>query len=351
MNSPLKRIVIGAIFFAVTLIMAVMGYVMAGWSLIDSVYMVTITIFGVGYGEVRPITTPALRIFTMLVIIAGTSSAIYIVGAFLQLVTEGEIQKAIGARRMVQEIESLRQHVIICGYGRIGRILARRMAEAGQRFVIIDNDHDRASRAEAEGYLVQLGSATDEEVLELAGIERAKALATVLPDDAANVFITLTARGLNPQLMILARGEYPSTEKKLKQAGADQVVSPAVIGALRMAHMITHPAALDFIEQGDGRVQLNEMLSQIDVQIDELVVPHRSDLVGTSIGTVEVRGQSAFIIVALRRADGSTIMSPDRSLFLHEGDTLVVMGHRGDIPQFAKLHSLKRQMRYRGAKV
>jgi voltage-gated potassium channel len=349
MNSSLKRILTGVIFFVITLVAAVIGYMLAGWSLLDAIYMVVITVFGVGYGEVKPITTPLLRIFTMLVIIAGTSSAVYAVSGFLQLITEGEIKKAIGARRMIREIETLKQHVIICGYGRMGQILARRLAEAQQPFVIIDNDSDRAAKAEALGYLVQFGSATDEAILELAGITRAKTLATVLPDDAANVFITLTARSLHPDLIILARGEYPSTERKLKQAGADQVVSPAAIGALRMAHLITHPAALNFLEQGDGLPNLNELLARIDVQIDELAIPPRSDLVGASIGTVEVRGQGAFIIVALRRLDGTTIIHPGRELFLHEGDTLVVMGHRGDIPQFARLHALKRQMRYRGA--
>lgn len=251
---------------------------------------------------------------------------------------------------MVREIETLKNHVIICGYGRIGQILTRKMVEAKQPFVVIDNDSDRVTRAEAMGYLVRFGSATDETILESAGILRAKVLATVLSDDAANVFITLTARSLNPDLVILARGEYPSTEKKLKQAGADQVVTPAAIGALRMAHMITHPAALDFMEQAEGRANLNELLAQIDVQIDELAIPPRSDLVGASIGTAEVRGSGTFIIVALRRANGAMIMNPDRDIFLHEGDTLIVMGHRGDIPRFAQTHALKRQMRYRGAK-
>jgi voltage-gated potassium channel len=349
MNTALQRILTGTVFFVGTLILAVVGYMIAGWSLLDAIYMVVITIFGVGYGEVQPVNTPALRVFTILVIVAGTSSAVYVVGAFVQMITEGEIRKALGARRMVREIETLTDHVIICGYGRIGQILTRKMMEAKQPFVVIDNDSDRATRAEAMGYLVQFGSATDETILESAGILRAKVLATVLSDDAANVFITLTARSLNPNLVILARGEYPSTEKKLKQAGADQVVTPAAIGALRMAHMITHPAALDFMEQAEGRASLNELLAQIDVQIDELAIPPRSDLVGASIGTVEVRGSGSFIIVALRRANGTVIMNPGRDIFLHEGDTLIVMGHKGDIPRFAQTYALKRQMRYRGA--
>lgn len=350
MKSPQKNILIGAVFLMFTLVVVILGYMLAGWSFLDSIYMVVITVFGVGYGEVKPIDSPALRLLTIFLIVAGTSSAVYIVGGFLQMITEGEIKKALGARRMTREIETLSQHVIICGYGRIGQILARKMAEARQQFVVIDNNRDRLDQAEALGYLVRLGSATDELVLEAAGIYRAKVLATVLPDDAANVFITLTARSLNPKLVIVARGEYPSTERKLLQAGADQVVSPAAIGGLRMAHMITHPAALDFLEQEEGRMNLNELLARIDIQVEELAIPPGSELVGTSVGTVEVQGQGSFLIVALRRADGGILIHPDQQVFLHEGDTLIVMGHKGDIPQFAKSHALKRQMRYRGAK-
>jgi voltage-gated potassium channel len=193
MQSSLKRILIGASFFGLTLICAVIGYIMAGWNLLDAIYMVVITVFGVGYGEVLPVNTPHLKIFTMLVIIAGTSSAVYIVGSFIQMITEGEINRALGARRMTREIETLSQHVIICGFGRMGQILARRLADDRHPFVVIDNNHDRTTQAESMGYLVRLGSATDEDILQAAGITRARCLATVLPDDAINIFITLTA--------------------------------------------------------------------------------------------------------------------------------------------------------------
>lgn len=351
MQGSLKRIITGTIFFAVTIVGAIVGYVIAGWSLLDAIYMVIITIFGVGYGEVRPITSPELRIFTILVIIAGTSSAVYIVGGFVQLITEGEIKKALGARRMMRDIETLNQHVIICGFGRIGQILARKMAESKIPFIVIDSNEDRVEKAEAMGYLVQLGNATDELMLQTVGIDRARFLATVLPDDAANVFITLTARELNSNLIILARGEVPSTEKKLRLAGADQVVLPASISAQRMAHMITHPATLDFLNQDDGRSSLNELLSQVDVQVDELAITADSPMAGATIGDIEVRGRGTFIIVALRKADGSTLNHPAQNLLLEPGDAVIVMGHQGDIPKFVRSHVVKRQLRYRGASV
>lgn len=339
MQGPFQRIFTGTIFLVITIIVAVVGYSLSGWSLLDALYMVVITIFGVGYGEVKPLDSPALKIFTIFTIIAGTTSAVYIVGGFVQMVMEGEINRALDARRMTHKLEILEEHVIICGFGRIGQILAREMAEAKQPFVIIDNNVDRVTEAKALGYLVECGNATDEVILQRAGIERAKVLATVLPDDAINVFITLTARGLNSNLAILARGESPSTEKKLRQAGADHVVLPAAIGALHLAHLITQPATLDFLEhQNSDSHQLNELLARLDLQIDDLAVPSNSPLVGQTIGDIS---QGAFIVVALRRADGTIITHPNQTMVLSEGDTVIVMGHcHNIIPQFAKAKAL-----------
>ena len=350
MQKSFQRIITGTIFFVTTLVVAVVGYTMFGWTLLDSVYMVVITIFGVGYGEVEPLETPAEKIFTILVIIAGTSSAVYIVGGFVQMLAEGEINRALDARRKSQGIESLEKHTIICGFGRIGQILARQLQEVRQNFVVVDHDGDRVASAEALGYLAQHGSATDEDILEFVGIKKAKVLATVLPDDAVNVFITLTARGMNPNLMILARGELPTTEKKLRLAGADHVVLPAAISAQRITHLISRPAALAFLEQKDERQHLSELLAQVNVQIDELVIAPNSDLVGRTIKQIEVRGKGAFIVIALRRHQ-ATEAHPDQNTILNGGDTVIVMGHQGDIPQFAKTHALKRQMRYRGAQM
>ncbi|PPS43306.1 TrkA family potassium uptake protein [Chroococcidiopsis sp. TS-821] len=350
MKSSFRNIILGAIAFVSTIIVAVMGYILAGWSLLDAIYMSAITIFGVGYGEVRPITSPALRVFTILVIVAGYTSVVFIVSGIVQMVTEGEINKALHSRRREREMEKLQQHVIICGFGRIGEILARRLVRVNQPFVVIDSNGDRVAKAEAKGYFVKQGNAADETILHAVGIQRAKALATVLPDDAINVFITLTARELNPNLQIIARGELPSTEKKLRLAGADQVVLPAAIGAERMAHMITHPAAMDFLEQDDGRNTLNELLAEIDVQVDELAIPADSPLANQTVSDIEIRGKGAFIVVALRKNDGTMIIHPKHEMLLEVGDTVIVMGHRGDIPQFAKNYVLRRDIRYRGSR-
>ncbi|WAL60978.1 potassium channel family protein [Thermocoleostomius sinensis] len=350
MQSPLQRILVGTVFFISTLLIAITGYTLLQCPLITSVYMVIITVFGVGYGEICPVQSPAQRIFTIFVIVAGYGSAAYTVGGFIQMIAEGEIKQVLEQRRKTRDIANLQEHTIVCGYGRIGQVLAHKLAAANQPFVIIDQDPERLTDAEELGYRVCQGNASDEQVLQTAGIERAKTLATVLPDDALNVFITLTARGLNPQLTIVARGELPSTEKKLLLAGANHVVSPASISGMRMANLITHPNTIQFLDQNEDRARLNELLAQMDVQVDELRIPADSPLVGGTIADLEVRGKGTFIVVALRKINGEFLTHPGHEVRLDAGDTVIVLGHRGDIPNFKRLYNVKRKLRYRGAR-
>ncbi len=350
--SPgLRNLLTALILFSGVLACGVFGYwVLAGWPFLDALYMVIITIFGVGFGEVRPVNSPALRLFTILIIILGSAAVVGTIGALVQFVTEGEIKQVLELQRMHQKITQLQDHVIICGYGRMGQILAQRVYEAGLDFIVLDINEERIREATEHGYLTYLGNAEDEETLLWAGVERARALATVLPDDALNVFITLTARGLNAGLTILARGEFPATERKLRLAGADHVVLPATIGAMRLAYLITHPATIDLLDRNDGSSTINEILNQISLRMDELLVPEHSPLIGRTVGDVEVRGERTFIVVALRRADGQLVDNPERNLLVQAGDTLIVVGHRTDMPSLAQKFRLRRQMQYRGAR-
>ncbi|MEM9485439.1 MAG: NAD-binding protein [Cyanobacteria bacterium P01_F01_bin.116] len=351
MEKSLQRIFIGVGFFITTVMVAVIGYVAAGWALMDAIYMVVITIFGVGYGEVKPLESNSLKVFTILVIIAGVLSVTYIISGVVQSVTAGEIRQALSLKRMSETIANLKDHVIICGYGRIGQLLCQQLKQDGLPFIVVDADPQRVSLGQDNGYLMHLGNATDEASLEAVGIHRARALATVLPDDAANVFITLTARELNNKITILARGELPSTEKKLRLAGADHVVLPATISAGRMANLLINPAAEDFLAQGDGRNALNQLLDEIDIQLRELPIEPQSSLVGATIRDIETQGHGTFIIVALRRQSGEILIHPSQNTYLSSGDALIIMGHQGDLPSLIKRQLVKPELRYRGARV
>lgn len=325
-RTPLERIRDGAILLTVVLSAATVGYRLAGWSWLDSIYMVVITVATVGYGEIGPMT-PGLRILTMAVIVFGMTAGAYTIGGIVQMITEGEIDRALGERRLGREVAKLHGHVIICGFGRMGRILADELHRLKTPFVVIERDQPRIREANDLQYLALIGDATQEGVLEMARVQEAKTLVTALPDDDANVFITLTGRNLNRNLQIIARGEQPSTQKKLIQAGADRVVLPATIGAMRIANMLTRPSAVEFLELVAGK-------STLDVEIDEMVIPDGSLLAGQTVSQAEARRKHGLLCVAIRRGAGQMIFNPDDDFKFETGDTIIVMGKPDDIGRF-----------------
>lgn len=333
--AALKRGLFGTLrgsllYLAGVFLLSITGYMLYGWSFIDSLYMVVITMFSVGYGEVHPLTTTGQRVFTIFVIIGGTSAVVYVIGEIVRFVTEGEIMKAFGELKKSRQVEGISGHTILCGYGRIGQILARELADAGVPFVVIDLDDTRLALAEASGYLFVKGSATEEETLLRAGVERAEVLATVLPQDTLNVFITLSARNLNRRLRIIARGEQPSTEKKLIQAGADEVVLPAAICGTRIAHSITRPATMDFI--GDKSGVIGHDLKRLGVEIDELRLHKHTHLVGKTIAELQTMSEGHLLVLALLRADGTVLRSGFLEEKLQEGDAVIIIGRVHALP-------------------
>jgi voltage-gated potassium channel len=300
---PLKRLRIGLGILATIFVVAVLGYRLAGWDLLDAIYMVVTTLSMVGYSDDFGPMTPTLRVFTILLIMFGVSTALFILGGFFQMMAEGEINRALGLRRVTREIERLSEHVVVCGFGRMGEILAGELARRKRSLVVIDNDPERITEAIALGYLALTDNATEEEALLHAGVKRAKAVVITLPSDAENVFITLTARNLNPDLQIFARAELPTTEKKLLQAGADRVVLPAATGAMRMALMLTRPSAVELVELVVGR-QIAE------VEIDELTISFDSPLVGRTVRDSEPRRRHGLLIVAVRHTGGVLAYGP-----------------------------------------
>lgn len=324
----LRKIYTGIAILMLVIVGSTLGYQSAGWGFVDSLYMVVITVFGVGFGEVHPLSA-GQKVFTMFVIVTGSSAVVYIVGNFIRIVTEGEIQRMFGNMKKSRTIEDITGHAIICGYGRIGQILAQELAASAYPFIVVDNDPDRIAMAEASGYLCVKGSATEEEALTAAGVQRAKVLATVLPQDTLNVFITLTARNLNRALRIIARGEQPATEKKLRQAGADEVVLPAAIGGHRIANGITRASVMHFM--GDAKGLLNHDLNYLGLEVDELTIRHDASLKGQTVAQIQEKMKTAMIVLAVRLSDGRILKGGFDEHPLDEGDSLVVIGRHGSV--------------------
>ncbi len=332
--SPLKRFRTGLAALGVIFVLSVCGYWVAGWTLLDSVYQVVLVLSTVGLEEAHDLSdSPALKIHTILVMVFGVSAVFYILGGLIQMMTEGDINRALGMLRLDQKIEQLRGHTIVCGFGRMGEILADQLARRRRPFVIVENDPARIAEAKAKGYLTVNDNATEETAMNHAGIQHATTLVTTLPSDADNVFISLTARNLSPDLKIIARGEYPTTEKKLMQAGADRVVLPAATGALRMAAMITRPSAVELIEVVTGR-QISE------VEIDELVIPANSSLAGKTVRDSEMRSKHGLLIVAIRPPGGNVEFNPSGDSGIPADGTVIVMGHQQDIDRFRRDHGV-----------
>lgn len=337
LSSPLRNVAAGISFVTAIGLIAGALYVALGWSVPDALYMVVTTIFTVGYGEVRPVNTAALRAVTMGLIVTGCTGMIFVTGALVQLITASQFAQLLGSRRMQREIDALQGHVVVCGYGRIGQMLTRELTQAGTAAVVLERDSGRAALAREHGILVLEADATEEDELLRAGLTRARALAIVLPDDAANVFITLSARSLNPGLTIIARGEAPSTERKLLQAGANRVVLPAHIGAERVAELLLYEdlaALLDGLAAGAGAMR---DLRQLGLELEVLPVAVGSVAAGITVAELQMRAAGALMVVALRPGNGGELRQPPQDYVICAGDGVAVLRRPGNLSGFEAL--------------
>lgn len=343
--TPMRRILTGLGITLLVSMTAMIGYVLHGWSWLDALYMVVITIFGVGYGEVHPLDQSSLRWLTIGLILLGYAAAVYTIGGLAQLIINGELRTLLGVRRMQREIELLDKHIVICGFGRMGRLLAHALAARGRKVLVIDCQADRVREARANGFLAIEGNATEEEVLKVAGVERASTLATVLSDDVANVFITITAHQLNSALEIFARAEQPSTTQKLRQVGARHVILPTAIGADRLANMILRPSAESMLRQIKLPEGLNDDLAAIGLRLDELEVKPNSSLVGGKISAIRIHGhRMGVLIVAVRQANGNVVINPEASTLLAAGDCVIMLAHEEDIAKLCQQFALQSEL-------
>jgi voltage-gated potassium channel len=325
-GSPLRNLTFGVVYMLVVMALGVVSYMLAGWTFGDAVYMVVITVYTVGYGETMPVDTALLRTITICIIVLGCTGMIFLTGALVQFITLSQINRIFGIKRMSTQIDRLRDHVIICGYGRIGAMLARELRGARTRFVIVEQSDVVAAEARELGYLCLHADATNEAALVAAGIRHARTLATVLSSDAANVFITLSARSLNPKLDIIARGELPSTENKLILAGANKVVLPAHIGAERIAEMILYQETAKFIHGSDRMKDFEKVLLGLGLDMDVVVAEPHSSVIGKTIEAIEQEGGGAFFIVQINRRDGEAVTGPEPSTVIRNGDGVVLVG-------------------------
>lgn len=297
----------------------------------DAFYLVMITLSTVGYGEVKPegLDTTG-RIVVMLVIAYGISFLAYTSATLVKVIVEGEVRKLMGRRKLEKQIEKLSDHYIVCGFGRVGQVVCRELEERGVAFVVVEAANEITARLEEAGHLFVHGDATDDALLTMVGVHRARGLVTALSSDAENVYITLTAKGLNPNLYIVASATDAAAERKVERAGANRVISPYTTSGLRVAQALLKPTVVEFIEKATtGR---ND-----ELQIEEHPIAEDSKLVGQSLKDIGMRESYNLIPVAVKRTGERMIFNPPLELILEAGDILVTMGELGNLQAFSKI--------------
>lgn len=307
------------------------GYMMIeGWDLLDSMYMTIITLATVGYGEVHSVSR-AGRIFTMLLIFFGVGFCLYVAGAMVQFMIEGRIRAILGRRRLDKKIGRLKNHHIVCGYGRIGRVLCKNLYGKKEfDLVVLESNKDLIPVMEDDGVLYLHGDAVNEENLIKAGIKSAKGLVAVLATDAENVFLVLTARQLNPHLHITARASRSDTKSKFLAAGADNVVSPYDIGAISMAQRILKPTITSFLDLAFAE-------QNKDIKMEEIPVSASSSLINIMLKDSGIRQKFNLIIIAIKKPDGSMLFNPSFETKIEAGDTVIAVGEDLNLQQLEKI--------------
>jgi voltage-gated potassium channel len=303
------------------LLIGTLGYhFFEGISYFDSLYLTVITVTTVGYGDLYPHTAPG-KVFTILLLLGGVFTLFYAVTAIIRAVVSGEVQDILGRQHMERSLAALRDHLIVCGYGRMGRLVCHEFSKQGMPFVVIDNNAELLEGFALEHGIALHGDATMDEVLRRAGIGRAKTLVTVAASDADNLYITMSARLLNEKLFIVARAEEAASEPKLVRAGANRVVSPYQIGGVRVAQAVLRPTVVDFIE-------LATKTEHFDLQIEETQIAADSPLTGATLKDSRLRQDLGVIIVAIKRASGQMVFNPPPETALAAGDILIAIGDR-----------------------
>jgi len=303
------------------------------WSVLDALYMTVISITTVGFGEIRPISETG-RVFTIILIFFGIGIVAYILGLTAQSMVLFQMREILGRRKLGLKKRSMKDHYILCGYGRIGKTICHELMSNNIPVLVIDTEKELRSQLEEDGIPYILDDATNDEVLLEARIERAKGVISVVSSDADNLFITMTARGLNGNLTIITRTDDEKNQKKLIRAGANRVFLPYVIGGQRMAHTIAKPAVTSFLE-------LTVHDKNIALEMGELLVQEESRLAGVNLMESGIRQQLNIIIVAIRKSEEEMIFNPSSQTRMEKGDTLIALGHKKDLEELKQILSGK----------
>lgn len=326
-----RRFLTALLLLLIIVMVAAAGYRVLGGpgvTTLDAVYMAVITFATIGYGEVvNTATHPALRIFNMVMILFGIGTMLYVFSTATAFVVEGELKDIFRRRKMLKQIRDMQGHIIVCGAGEVGHHVVRELLKTGHRFVVIDHDQERLEKIQHLGeFPVVIGDAADEEVLETAGLSRARGLATVLPEDKDNLMVTVTVRQKNPAIRIVARCAEQRMADKLTLAGANAAVAPNTIGGMRLASELIRPHVVGFLD-----LMLKETSKTL--RVEEISVGEASSWNGKTIHETEIHRRFELLALALRKRSGEMKYNPHGHTALGAGDVLVVMG---DIDQIWK---------------
>jgi voltage-gated potassium channel len=318
-----------AMLFLILLIGTVGYHYLEGFTIFQALYLTVVTISTVGYGDLYARSTGGI-VFTIFLISAGVGTMFYTASLVAETIVEGRLRAIMGKGKLKRIIKRMKNHYIICGCGRIGFLICRELAAEKVPFVVIEKNPEVIQKIEDEGFLCYHGDSTNDKSLLEAGIKQAKGIVCVLPTDAENLYVILTAKELNPGVFVLSRSEEEQSEHRLLRAGADRVMSPYNLGGMRMAMAILRPAMLDFIEITTSRQSL-------DLRMAEVAVSEGSAVTGKTLEESEIRQNYGLIIVAVKKDSGKMVFNPVASYSIESGDKLIALGEDDNVMRFAKV--------------
>jgi len=329
-RTPEERFAFAIAGVAFVLSGGVIGYaLLEGYTFLEALYMTIITVATVGFAEVRPLS-PVGRLFTSGLIILGVGFVAYSFGTLLEMMVEGGLQDILGRRRVEKEIRKLKDHYVVCGFGRMGSVVVEELLKRDMHCIVIESDQSKVQDMLDQGILAIHGDAGDEAVLKKACIEEARGLVAVAASDAQNLFITITARSLNKELFITSRAESKGTVQKMLQVGANKVVSPYMIGAYRLVSTILKPAVTHFIE-------MSSIEREMDVRLEEIRVAESSRLDGKLLRETPIRSELGIIVIGIEKRGGDMLFNPPSDQVIESGDKLITIGNVKQTDQLIKM--------------